>query len=61
MKIEAVYFSETLVNEVAFQKEVMLIYTAVSTQVRLKHIAKYAATCASHWGVGGFGGSAGCI
>jgi hypothetical protein len=47
MKIEAVYFSETLFNGVTFQKEVILIYTAVSTQVWLKYIAKYAAACAS--------------
>lgn len=53
MKTEAVYFSETLVNGVTFQKEVILIYTAVSTQVRLKYIAKYTAACSSHWGGGG--------
>jgi len=59
MKIEAVYFSETLVNEVTFQKEVILIYTAVSSQVRLKRTAKYAAACAPQWG--GTGESGGRI
>jgi hypothetical protein len=58
MKIEAVYFSETLVNGVTFQ-EVILIYTAVSTQVRLERTAKYAAACAAHWG--GTGESGGRI
>jgi hypothetical protein len=52
MKIEAIYFSETLVKGVTFQKEVILIYTAVSNQARLRYIAKYAAACASHWGGG---------
>ena len=58
MKIEAVYFSETIVNEVTFQ-EAILMYTVVSSQVRFKSIAKHtAAACVSH--LGGRGESAGC-
>jgi hypothetical protein len=59
MKIDAVYISETLVNGVTFQKEVILIYTVVSNLARLKSITKYAAACESH--LGGRDESVGCI
>ena len=56
---DAVYFSETIVNEITFQ-EAILMYTVVSFQVRFKSIAKHtAAACVSH--LGGRGESVGCI